>query len=137
MVPIWSSAGVGGLPLEKFPGWSNRLADELFTRTKGSGAEVIKKKTGAGFAVGIAIRDVIHSIALDQHRVLPVSTVQNGCYDIRDVALSVPTVVGRGGCLARHAIDLWPKEIQLLRKSGLVLRQTLEQVLARIGRIKK
>src|SRR5687768_3049729 len=137
MVPIWSSAAIGGLPLDKYPGWTNRLAEELFTRTKGSGAEVIKKKTGAGFAVGIAIRDVIHSIALDQRRVLPVSTVQSGCYDIRDVALSVPTVVGRGGCLARHQIELWPKEVQLLRKSGLVLRQTLEQVLGRIGRTKK
>jgi len=137
MVPIWSSAAIGGLPLDKFPGWNVRLADELFTRTKGSGAEVIKKKTGAGFAVGIAIRDVIHSIALDQQRILPVSTVQSGCYDIRDVALSVPTVVGRAGCVARHAIDLWPKEIQLLRKSGLVLRQTLEQVLGRIGRTKR
>jgi hypothetical protein len=27
--------------------------------------------------------------------------------------------------------------VQLLRKSGLVLRQTLEQVLGRIGRMKK
>jgi L-lactate dehydrogenase len=134
MVPIWSSAAIGGLPLDKFPGWNNRLADELFTRTKGSGAEVIKKKGGAGFAVGIAIRDVIHSIALDQQRVLPVSTVQNGCYDIRDVALSVPTAVGRAGAIARYQIDLWPKEVQALRKSGLVLRQTLETVLGRIGR---
>ena len=137
MTPIWSSAAVAGLPLEKFPGWSVRLADELFTRTKGSGAEVIKKKTGAGFAVGIAIRDVIHSIILDQQCILPVSTVQNGCYDIRDVALSVPTVVGRAGCVARHAIELWPKEVQGIRKSGQVLRQTLETVLARIGRVKK
>ncbi len=137
MVPIWSSAAVAGLPLDKFPSWNVRVADELFTRTKGSGAEVIKKKTGAGFAVGIAIRDVIHSIALDQKRILPVSTVQSGCYDIRDVALSVPTVVGRGGCVARHQIDLWPKEVQALRKSGLVLRQTLETVLGRIGRVKK
>lgn len=137
MVPIWSSATIASLPIEKFPGWNIRLADELFTRTKGSGAEVIKKKTGAGFAVGIAIRDVIHSIALDQRRILPVSTVQAGCYDIRDVALSVPTVVGRTGCLARHQIDLWPKEIQLLKKSGLVLRQILETVLSRIGRTKK
>lgn len=137
MVPVWSSAAIAGLPLEKYPGWNLRLADEIFTRTKGSGAEVIKKKTGAGFAVGIAIRDVIHAVALDQRRVLPVSTVQNGCYDIRDVALSVPTVVGRGGCLARHQIDLWPKEVQALRKSGLVLRQTLETVLSRIGRMKK
>ncbi len=136
MVPIWSSAAIGGLPLDKWPGWSHKTADELFTRTKGSGAEVIKRKGGAGFAVGIAIRDVIEAIALDQRRVLPVSSVQSGCYDIRDVALSVPTVVGREGVVATHPIELWPKEVQNLRRSGLVLRQTLEQVLSRIGRKK-
>lgn len=137
MVPIWSSAAVGGLPLEKFPGWSPKIAEDLFTRTKGSGAEVIKKKGGAGFAVGIAIRDVIHSIALDQRRILPVSSIQTGCYDLRDVAISVPTVVGRPGVVDRVAIDLWPKEVQGLKKSGQVLRQTLETVLGRIGRQRK
>ena len=97
MVPIWSSATIAGLPLEKFPGWNANLASELFTRTKGSGAEVIKKKGGAGFAVGLAIQEVIEAIALDRRRVLPVSSVQNGCYGIRDVACRVPTVVGPSG----------------------------------------
>lgn len=133
MVPIWSSATAAGLPLDKYPGWTPNLANELFTRTKGSGAEVISKKGGAGFAVGIAIRDVIHSIALDQRRILPVSSVQDGCYDIRDVALSVPTIVGRAGVVDRLEIDLWPKEVQGLRRSGQVLRQTLATVLARVG----
>jgi L-lactate dehydrogenase len=133
MVPIWSSATVGGLPLDKYPGWTPHLGTELFTRTRGSGAEVIKKKGGAGFAVGIAIRDVVDSVALDQQRVLPVSSVQDGCYGIRDVALSVPTVVGRTGVVARHEIELWPKEIQGLRNSGLALRQTLSTVMQRIG----
>ncbi|MEQ8788591.1 MAG: lactate/malate dehydrogenase family protein [Pirellulaceae bacterium] len=133
MVPIWSSATAAGLPLDKYPGWTPNLATELFTRTKGSGAEVISKKGGAGFAVGIAIRDVIHSIALDQRRILPVSSVQEGCYGIRDVALSVPTVVGRCGVVDRHEIDLWPKEVQAMRRSGQVLRQTLGAVLDRVG----
>jgi len=133
MVPIWSSATVAGLPLEKFPGWSQHVANELFTRTKGSGAEVIKKKGGAGFAVGLAIQEVIESVALDRRRVLPVSSVQAGCYGIRDVALSVPTVVGRAGAVATHEIELWPKEVQALRKSGQVLRETVDQVLTRLG----
>src|SRR6516162_2116988 len=42
MVPVWSAAQAAGLPLEKFPGWSASLADSLFARTRGSGAEVIK-----------------------------------------------------------------------------------------------
>ena len=133
MVPIWSSATIAGLPLEKYPGWTHHLAAELFTRTKGSGAEVIKKKGGAGFAVGLAINEVIESIALDRRRVLPVSSVQQGCYGIRDVALSVPTVVGRAGVVDRLEIELWPKEVQGLRKSGQVLRETVDTVLGRVG----
>jgi L-lactate dehydrogenase len=133
MVPIWSSAAIGGLPLEKFPGWSPNLAGELFTRTKGSGAEVIKLKGGAGFAVGVSIADVIHAIALDSRRVLPVSSVQNGCYGIRNVSISVPTVVGRAGVVATHEIELWPKEIQALKTSANTLRQTIDTVVKRIG----
>lgn len=133
MVPIWSSATIAGLPLDKYPGWSPTLANQLFTRTRGSGAEVIKRKGGAGFAVGIAIRDVIDSVILDQRRVLPVSSVQSGCYGVRDVALSVPTVVGRAGVVDRMEIDLWPKEVQGMRASGAALRKTLDVVLQRIG----
>lgn len=133
MLPVWSSATVAGLPLEKYPGWSMNVANQIFTRTKGSGAECLSKKGGAGFAVGIAIRDVIEAIILDQQRVLPVSTVQSGCYGIRDVALSVPTVVGTAGAVDRLEIELWPKEIQGLRSSASSLRPTLETVLKRIG----
>lgn len=134
MVPIWSSSTIGGLPLEKYPGWSLTLANQIFARAKNSGAEVLKRKGGAGFAVGIAIRDVVHSILLDQRRILPVSTVQSGCYGIRDVALSVPTTVGRAGALERIEMDLWPKELQGLRASAASLRPTLDTVLKRIGK---
>jgi len=133
MVPVWSSATVGGLPLEKYPGFSPHLANELFKRTKGSGAEVISKKGGAGFAVGLAIAEVIETIALDRRRVLPVSSLQNGCYGLRDVALSTATELGRGGVVATHEIDLWPKEVQGLRKSAQTLRQTIDTVLSRVG----
>ena len=126
MVPIWSSASVGGLPLEKYPGFSHKLGDDVFQRAKTSGAEMIKKKTGAGFAVGV-------SIALDAKRVLPVSTVQRGCYGLRDVAISVPTVVGRSGAERALEIELWPKEMQGLKRSAAVLRETLGQVLTTAG----
>ena len=135
MVPIWSSATVGSLSLEKFPGWNAQLAAEIFKRTKGSGAECIAKKGGAGFAVGIAIRDVIHSVVLDQQRILPVSTVQDGqCYGLRNVAISVPTLVGRHGAVGRIELDLWPKELQGLKASAAALEPTLAAVLQRIGK---
>jgi L-lactate dehydrogenase len=133
MVPVWSSASVAGLPLEKYPGFTHKLGDDVFQRAKTSGAEMIKKKTGAGFAVGVSIAEVIHAIALDSKRVLPVSTVQRGCYGLRDVALSVPTVVGRRGAERTLEIELWPKEMQGLKRSAAVLAETLGQVLSAAG----
>ncbi|MBL8829024.1 MAG: lactate/malate dehydrogenase family protein [Planctomycetaceae bacterium] len=133
MVPIWSSATIAGLQLDKFPGWSHNLGQELFERTKGSGAEVIKKKGGAGFAVGLSIQEVIEAVALDRRCLLPVSSIQNGCYGIRDVSLSVPTVVGRSGVIATHEIELWPKEVQGLKKSAAVLKETIDNVMKRVA----
>lgn len=133
MVPIWSSATIAGLPLDKYPGWNPSLAGTLFMRTRGSGSEVISRKGGAGFAVGIAIRDCIDAIILDTQSVLPVSSIQNGCYGIQDVALSVPTVLGRSGVQATMEIDLWPKEVQGIRQSGAALRKTLDTVMQRVG----
>jgi L-lactate dehydrogenase len=131
MVPAWSAAQAAGLPLEKFPGWCSSTAEALFARTRGSGAEVIKLKGGAGFAVGISIREVVHAVALDSKRILPVSSQVSGTYGIRDVCLSVPTVVGRKGVEAQLEIELWPKEVSALQHSGQVLRETIDQVLKR------
>src|SRR5690606_21584754 len=126
------SATIAGLPLDRYPGWTVALQNELFTRTKGSGAEVIKKKGGAGYAVGLAIREVVEAIALDRRAILPVSSLQNGCYDLRNVAISVPTVVGRTGVTGTYEIELWPKELQALKRSGQVLGETIDTVLKRI-----
>ncbi len=130
MVPVWSNAQVAGLPLEKWPGVTSALIAEVEKKTRGSGAEVIKKKGGAGFAVGASIADVIHAIGLDQRRVLPVSSLQSGAYGLRDVCISVPTVVGRQGALSHIEVELWPKEQTALQRSGQVLRETIEKVLA-------
>ena len=105
------------------------LIAEVEKKTRGRGAEVIKKKGGAGFAVGVSIADVVHSIALDQRRILPVSSLQTSAYGLRDVAISVPTVVGRKGVLGHVEIELWPKEKIALQNSAGVLRETIGKVL--------
>lgn len=95
MLPVWSSATVNGLPLAGLPACTPSFQNAVFERTKGSGAEVIKRKGGAGWAVGVAIREVIHAVLLNRQALLPVSSLVQGAYDIRDICLSVPSVVGR------------------------------------------
>jgi L-lactate dehydrogenase len=133
MVPIWSSAGVAGLPLDQWPGFTPALQKEVFEETKTAGATLIKLKGGSGFGVGLSIREVIHAIALDSRRVLPVSTLQQGRYGLRDVCLSVPTVVGCGGAREQIELPLTQKERLGLENSARVLRETIDQVKRRIG----
>src|SRR5204862_4569122 len=115
MLPVWSSAAVNGFLLtglaECTPGFQN----SIFERTKGSGAEVIKRKGGAGWAVGIAIRDVVHAVLLDKQALLPVSSRIQGAYDIRDICLSVPSVVVRKVVDRQVEIKLCPKETMALQ----------------------
>jgi L-lactate dehydrogenase len=130
MVPIWSSATCAGLPLSGVPGCNATFQNRIFERTKGSGAEVIRRKGGAGWAVGLTIAEVVHAIALDQRLTLPVSTVQQGAFGLRNVALSVPTVLGRSGALTQLEVELWPKELQALQASARALQATYAKVIA-------
>lgn len=132
MVPIWSSATIAGLAMEQWPGFDANVGREVFDATKGAGAQVIKQKGGAGFAVGLSIREVVHAIALDSRRILPVSTLINGGYGIRDVCLSVPTEVGCGGVRKQIELALNPKERLGLQNSARVLRETIDQVETRL-----
>jgi L-lactate dehydrogenase len=128
MVPIWSSAAVNGLPLAGLPECTPGFQNAIFERTKGSGAEVIKRKGGAGWAVAIAIREVVHAVLLEKHTLLPVSSLVQGVYGIKDTCLSVPSVVGRKGIETHVEIKLWPKEQLALQQSARALRETLAKV---------
>jgi L-lactate dehydrogenase len=130
MFPVWSSATYAGLPLTKISGCTPTFQTQIFERTKGSGAEVIRRKGGAGWAVGLTIAEVVHAIAHDKRQVLPVSTVQQGAYGLKGVAISVPTVVGRAGALAHVEVELWPKEHQALQASARALQETFSKVKA-------
>src|SRR5579864_853031 len=121
MVPIWSSATAGGIPLVKLDGFNAAAQQRVFDRTKGGGAEAIKLKGGAGWAVALSIAEVIHPIALNQPKLLPVSSQLSGEYGVRGTCMSVPTLVGRGGVIKRQEVELWPREVSGLQSSAKAL----------------
>ena len=128
MFPVWSAASIAGLPFKGFDGFDLNFQNRIFERTRQSGAEVIKRKGGAGYAVGASIAAVVRAILLDTREILPVSTVQTGAYGLRDVSISVPTVVGAAGALRHVELELWPKESQALLNSANSLKQNLAKV---------
>jgi L-lactate dehydrogenase len=129
MVPIWSSATVAGVPLLKHPGCTGAFQQKVYERTKTSGAECIKLKGGAGWAVGLTIAEVIHVIALDQPTILPVSTQLTGEYGIKGTCTSLPTMLKRSGVVKRLELELWPRETAGLTAGAKSLDATYAKVL--------
>ncbi|MBS1704445.1 MAG: lactate/malate dehydrogenase family protein [Armatimonadetes bacterium] len=128
MVPIWSCAGIGGVPLASLPGYTDDVAKGIFEATKKSGAEVIRLKGGAGRAVGISIKEVVETMAMDKKKLLPVSSVQHGKMGISGISLSLPTRVGRTGVVE----VLEPKVSDSEREGLLHSAQSLKDVWGQI-----
>lgn len=130
MVPILSSATIGGVPLASVNGYTAEAVQGVFEFTRKSGAEVIRLKGGAGRAVGVSIKEVVEAIALDNESVLPVSSVQSGKLGISDIALSLPTKVGRKGAVEVLEPAVSADERAGLEKSANSLKDVFAQVSA-------
>ncbi|MEP0815233.1 MAG: malate dehydrogenase [bacterium] len=128
MVPLWSQASYGGILFRCLRSVSMSDIEAVFEETKKSGAEVIRKKGGAGWAVGISITEVVKAIATDSKAVLPISTDPDGKYGISGIALSLPTVVGKSGVEGYLDFEIEAAEMDGLAKAAQVLKETYDTI---------
>jgi L-lactate dehydrogenase len=124
MVAAYSTLSYQGEPLSELRGYSEEIGQRAFEATRAAGAECLRLKGGAGYAVGLAVREVVAAILGDTGAVLPVSTVQESG-ELRGVAISRPTRVGRSGWLEHMPVELSQEEHKALVRSAEVLRETI------------
>lgn len=132
-VPVWSLANIAGMRLEEFcrargVDQDQRAMDELFEQTRRAAYEIIDRKGATHFAIAAGLLTIVESIVRDQNSVLTVSSHLDGSYGIVDVCLSLPCVVGRNGIERRLDIDLSPEEVDALRRSAAVLKETFAEL---------
>jgi L-lactate dehydrogenase len=127
-ISLWSSVSIGGMPAEQFRIGDAVVFDEA-TRNQisadvvNAAYEIIAGKGATALAIGLSTARIIEAILGDQHRVLPVSTVQRGAYEISDVCLSLPTVVSAAGAGQVLEVPLSVSELLSLQASAATLKQ--------------
>ena len=81
--------------------------------------EVIKLTGYTNWAIGAAVSSLVRTILHNEHRVVPVSTIVNGCYGVdKDVCLSLPCILDRNGVTRRLHMNLSDEEQGSFRKSA-------------------
>ena len=133
--PIMSFANVAGVRLDEFCGACKRsfatsLFEDLFRQVQDSTLEIAQSKGSAAFAVAEAVKRIVGAILFDENTILTVSTCLCGHYDLADVALSLPCIVGKNGVKEILEIPLSREEEARLEASAAYLKGTKNEALA-------
>ncbi len=96
-VVLWSGARVGGVPLRGWKGWNESVEAVCAEQVRKAAYEIIARKGATNHAIGLVTAHLLRALLRDERRVLTVSRVQAGVLGVRNVAISLPTVVGRDG----------------------------------------
>ena len=117
MVPLTRLATRNSVPASEF--LSNDRLNQVKEDTKVGGATLTKLLgTSAWYAPGAAVSGLVQAIACDQKKIFPCSTMLEGEYDLNDICIGVPVVLGRSGIEKIVSIKLTEAEMAHMQESA-------------------
>jgi malate dehydrogenase len=133
MVPLPRYTSVAGIPLPDLiaRGWiSQSQIDEIVDRTRNGGAEIVNLlKTGSAYyAPAASAIAMAESYLNDQKRILPCATWLTGQYDVQDLYVGVPAIIGSKGVERVVEFDLTSSEREAFIKSVNGVRALIEEL---------
>lgn len=136
-IAVWSTANVGGVPINSFcelRGFCDHEASmhRIAEGVKNSAYEIIEKKNATYYGVAMTVKRLCEAIVRDEKSVLPVSNLMEGDYGLDDVVLSMPAIIGRGGIEQKVPISLSEEEHCKLKQSAAALRAVIDGMDLRI-----
>jgi len=132
-VAVWSSASIGGIPIDDFckiVGYyeheenRRRIADEV----RNSAYEIIKRKGSTYYGIASSVVRICECILRDEHSILPISSLIDQHYGIDEVCMSIPTLVGVNGVEKILDVKLNEEEQHLLGQSYEALKDVLQHI---------
>ena len=130
-VAAFSTARVGGLPVERFTAPSAQLdTAAVAADVRDAGYRIVLGKGYTSFGIATAVVRICEAIVRNERVILPVSTLLTGQFDISDLYMSLPCLLGARGVERILLPELSDDEEAALRRSATVLRQALAKLKA-------
>ena len=130
----WSMTHIAGMQIDKYCPICRRCADwaaerrQVEQNVRDSAYHIIEYKGATCFAIGLALVRITGAILRGERSVLTVSTSLDGEFGLRDVCLSVPSIVSESGVVKIIEIQLPERELAALTASASVLKKAMEQL---------
>jgi len=130
----WSMTHIAGMQIDKYCPICRRCADwaaerrQVEQNVRDSAYHIIEYKGATCFAIGLALVRITGAILRGERSVLTVSTSLDGEFGLRDVCLSVPSIVSESGVVKIIESQLPERELAALTASASVLKKAMEQL---------
>ncbi|HML14460.1 MAG TPA: malate dehydrogenase [Xanthobacteraceae bacterium] len=131
MVPLVRYSAVAGIPIPDLIkiGWTSQARiDAILQRTRDGGAEIVNllKSGSAFYAPASSAVAMAESYLRDKKRVMPAAAYLSGEYDVRDLYVGVPVVIGAKGVERVVEIELNGAEREMFDKSVSAVRTLVD-----------
>jgi L-lactate dehydrogenase len=132
-VLAWSSSRAGTVPIVDFAAQigapiTQAVREEIDAQTRNAAYTIVSGKGSTYFGIGAGIARIVAAIRQDEEAVLSVSIVTSEVEGVRDVALSIPRVVGGKGVSADLFPELDQAEHAELERSASLLRGLFDSI---------
>jgi malate dehydrogenase len=97
MVPMMRYTTISGIPVENF--LDQKALEKIVQRTRSGGAEILalRQNSSAFDAPAASVAVMVDAIVHDRKRIMPTVALLNNEYGESDLAIGVPTVLGKNG----------------------------------------
>ncbi len=123
-----STASIGGKPLLSFPEMSPDHIKWAESETKKDAYKIISGKGATYYGIASALTHIVETIMRDSQKVVPLSTVLDGQYGLKNIALSLPCILGRNGVERVIDLPLSQDETAALHASAAALKSHLDEM---------
>lgn len=130
---LWSLANIGGVRLQDFKGangqgYDEAALDRILDQTRNAAYEIIQRKHATYYAIGLGLLTIVEAVLRDQNTVMTVASPMTGQYGVTDIAISLPTIVGRRGIVEVLNLPLSEQEQTAFQHSANTLKERLAQL---------
>lgn len=131
--PAWSLVNITGMSLDEASDLFNKeINDEvrqsIADSTRNAAYEIINRKGATYYGIGMSATRIVEAIVRDERSIMTVSSLLHGEYDIDDLYLSVPAILGEHGIEKVLTPRLSDLELANLHHSAEVLRDARNQI---------
>lgn len=132
--PVWSRLAIAGVPMAEYCenvglAWEEEQKNIIYQRVKNMGASIISAKGRTHYGIATCVCSLADAVLNQRLTIAPVSSTLCGEYNIFDVSISIPSIIGVNGVEQRLKNRWTDDEYNALHHSANQVKNALASVM--------